>query len=106
MSSPQQPGEGKDFHPTLLSKNSIIKSEGITQNQNTATLQELQNKIHKLANIEQQLSASVSTIEDLTIDEIIADQIQNSSDSESEKDEKPHIIPDEQKNCIGKIRTF
>ena len=43
--------------------------------------------------------------EDLTINEIIADQSADSSDSESE-DEKPHIASQEMKNCIGKIRTF
>ena len=59
----------------------LIKSEGLTQKQNAATLQELQNEVHELANTEQPLLAigyinvdkNVSTFEDWTIYEIVAD---------------------------------
>ena len=69
----------------------LIKSEEFIQKQNTATLQELQNEIHKLTYIEQPLWAteyiiidkSVSILEYLTIDEIIVDQNQNSDSSDS-----------------------
>ena len=44
----------------------------------------------------------------MTINEIITNQNQNldSSDNESEEDEKPHITSEEVKNCIGRLRTF
>ncbi len=57
----------------------MITSEGFTENQTTTALQELQNEIHKLTDIMHPLSAtefinrhqSISTFEDLTIEEIV-----------------------------------